>query len=51
MRKEYISPRMKLIHMSSHSVLAASDVSCDATQEKGGDWESESKGEIDEEIF
>lgn len=48
MRKEYISPRMKLIHMSSHSVLAAS---FDTTQEKGGSWESESKGEIDEEIF
>lgn len=48
MRKEYISPGMKLIHMSSHSVLAAS---FDTTQEKGGNWESESKGEIDEEIF
>lgn len=48
MRKEYISPGMKLIHMSSHSVLAAS---FDTTQEKGGNWDAESKGEIDEEIF
>lgn len=48
MRKEYISPGMKIFHVSSQSVLAAS---FDTTQEKGGDWESESKGEIDEEIF
>lgn len=48
MRKEYISPRMKLIHMSSQSVLAASFVT---TKEKGGDWESESKGDMDEDLF